>query len=528
MDCDMSQIKVNQVAPFSKPGVGIGTEVDLSETSVLLKMSSTTQGVLFPRMTQAQRDALNTPALYLIIHNITAQRLEQHVGGGVWKAADNSIDASELLAETNARIAADNAEASTRASADTALSNSLSAETTARQNADTTLQSNINAEATARANADSAEATARANADAAEASTRAAADTAETNARIAADALKVNKAGDTMSGVLNMGGNKIQGLQDGAVATDAATKGQVDTQDALRLLKAGDTMLGTLNMNGNRITNLDGAVNAGDAVRKDQMDTALALKLALSGGTMSGNINMNNNQIVGLPTPSVNNEAANKAYVDAETTARAAAVTAEASARSAEDLTFLKLSGARAMQGALPMGGNNITNCPQIGNIFTDYGTTSSKTAQGNDGRFLSHNFSGTPTQYQLLQFNGTNWVPTTIPPRIMPILGSDFSTNSASFVSAARMAFVKADSIGWRNFRCTLYANPSGNTLNIQVYDAVNAQVLGSLSGVSTAGIYSIPLTIPTNDGLIEVQIQKVSGGGSTTIRSAELRADI
>jgi len=45
-----------------------------------------------------------------------------------------------------------------------------------------------------------------------------------------ADALKVTKAGDTMSGALAMGANKITGVADPTLVQDAATKTYVDTQ----------------------------------------------------------------------------------------------------------------------------------------------------------------------------------------------------------------------------------------------------------------------------------------------------------
>lgn len=46
-------------------------------------------------------------------------------------------------------------------------------------------------------------------------------------------ALKVSKAGDTMTGALAMSTNKITGLGNGTVATDAVNKGQMDAGDAL-------------------------------------------------------------------------------------------------------------------------------------------------------------------------------------------------------------------------------------------------------------------------------------------------------
>ena len=76
------------------------------------------------------------------------------------------------------------------------------------------------------------------------------------------------KAGGTMSGIINMGSNKIQSLATQVLATDAATKQYVDSvvgsgtaggtttayvdqQDALRVAKSGDTMTGALILNAN-------------------------------------------------------------------------------------------------------------------------------------------------------------------------------------------------------------------------------------------------------------------------------------
>ncbi len=64
---------------------------------------------------------------------------------------------------------------------------------------------------------------------------RIAAVSAEESARIAADALKVAKAGDSMTGELAMGSNKITGLATPTATTDASNKSYVDGEVATAL-----------------------------------------------------------------------------------------------------------------------------------------------------------------------------------------------------------------------------------------------------------------------------------------------------
>jgi hypothetical protein len=59
--------------------VGIG--VTSPDASAKLEISSTTQGVLFPRMTTTQRDLISTPADGLVIYNTTDNKLQVRAAG---------------------------------------------------------------------------------------------------------------------------------------------------------------------------------------------------------------------------------------------------------------------------------------------------------------------------------------------------------------------------------------------------------------------------------------------------------------
>jgi len=66
----------------------------------------------------------------------------------------------------------------------------------------------------------------------------------------------VHKVGDTMMGILSSGGYRITNVGTPTENADAATKGYADTIDLDNLQLAGGTMSGAINMNGNRISGL--------------------------------------------------------------------------------------------------------------------------------------------------------------------------------------------------------------------------------------------------------------------------------
>lgn len=144
-------------------------------------------------------------------------------------------------------------------------------------------------------------------------------------------ALKLNKAGDTMSGNLDMGSNSIVSLADGVNAGDAVNKGQLDVvanalstaegaigdieTEALSFLKldGSRSMSGNLDMDANKIANLANPSSAQDAATKHYVDDLEALDLRLDGSrSMSGDLNMGTNSIVGLADPLSNQDAATK------------------------------------------------------------------------------------------------------------------------------------------------------------------------------------------------------------------------
>ena len=142
---------------------------------------------------------------------------------------------------------------------------------------------------------------------------------------------KVSKSGDNMTGELLMGGNLIKGLPIASPPTTyvgdeatswAQTVGLV--QDAAKILvdKSGDTMTGGLDMSGNRVMNVPYTpANTSDAVNDAyviQGDLDVEQNTVLRNGTqaMTGNLDMGVHFINNLPNPVNDQDVATKNYVD--------------------------------------------------------------------------------------------------------------------------------------------------------------------------------------------------------------------
>ena len=135
--------------------------------------------------------------------------------------------------------------------------------------------------------------------------------------------------------------------------TDAATKKYVDDKSASSS-SGGASSSSSLTINSNidmkdryRILNLKSPLDADEPATKQYSDS----KFLDRGGDrgMIANLVMNNRKITGLATPSSNNDAATKKYVDDNKT---------------DGSPFLKIDGSRKMTGALDMNNKTIKNLP--------------------------------------------------------------------------------------------------------------------------------------------------------------------
>ena len=89
-----------------------------------------------------------------------------------------------------------------------------------------------------------------------------------------------------------------------------------------KLEKAGDEVTGNLDMNNNRVINIGNPVDRQDCVTKDYLDTvaksinrSVQLKVNLDGDSMTGKLDMNGYSISNVKFPLNSSDAANKLYV---------------------------------------------------------------------------------------------------------------------------------------------------------------------------------------------------------------------
>ena len=220
---------------------------------------------------QSAVDAIETGAGLGSDGSYTANSSTNYItSAGSLVAADEALDsqiktnADAISSEASTRASADTAlqsnidsEASSRASADTTLQSNIDAEETARQSADSTLQTNINDEASSRASADTtlqsnidAEETARIAAVSGEATARSSADTtlqsnidAEAStaraAESALDSAKANLSGASFTGDVSGTNLVLSGNLTVNGTTTSVQTTNSEIKDAIMLINDG-------------------------------------------------------------------------------------------------------------------------------------------------------------------------------------------------------------------------------------------------------------------------------------------------
>lgn len=173
-----------------------------------------------------------------------------------------------------------------------------------------------------------------------------------------------------------------------ALGNDSNFATSVTNSIATKVSKSGDSMTGALAMGSNKITGLGTPTASTDAATKGYVDTADATKLNLSGGTMTGNIVMGANKVTSTATPTTDDDLTRKAYVDSILgSATSAATSASAAATSATNAA----NSASAAASSATDAANSASAAAASYDSFDDryLGAKSSAPTLDNDGNAL-------------------------------------------------------------------------------------------------------------------------------------------
>ncbi len=170
-----------------------------------------------------------------------------------------------------------------------------------------------------------------------------------------------------------------------ALNDDASFNSTITTSIAAKLPLAGGTMSGAIAMGSNKVTGLTNGSASGDAVNKGQLDTMLPL----AGGTMTGNIVMGSNMVTSSANPSDDTHLARKAYVDSILGSGTAAATSASAAASSATAAASSATGAASSATA---AASSATAAAASYDTFDDrfLGAKSSDPSADNDGDALA------------------------------------------------------------------------------------------------------------------------------------------
>lgn len=135
--------------------------------------------------------------------------------------------------------------------------------------------------------------------------------------------------------------------------------------------------------------------------------------------------------------------------------------------------------------------------------------------------KFISHDMT---TDEELL--SGLNSIKAKV---VFPCAMGDAANSDVAYTSTGiKLIWVHSRNGSYKN--AVLIANViyQDRGLDIRVFDTVNVTVLGELTGVTSSGTIVIPLTLPSSNTVIELQIKKSSKGGkSPVVETAQYEFD-
>jgi hypothetical protein len=286
-----------------------------------------------------------------------------------------------------------------------------------------------------------------------------------------------------------------------ALNDDANLAATLTASIATKVSKAGDTMSGALAMGTNKITGLGTPTAGTDATTKTYVDDANALKLSLSGGTMSGAIAMGSSKITGLGTPTAGTDATTKTYVDGILgSATAAAASASAAATSETNAA----NSASAASGSASAASASASSAAASYDSFDDryLGAKTSAPTVDNDGNtLLTGAIYWNSTSSTLWVWSGSVWTQATLTAGSFATLaGTETLTNKTIEAGTFTNGYTEE--------------TVTANTSTAYTIDLANGTVqILTLTGNCT---YTFPTPVA---GKSFILVQKQDGTGSRTV---------
>lgn len=272
-----------------------------------------------------------------------------------------------------------------------------------------------------------------------------------------------------------------------ALNDDANLAATLTASIATKVSKAGDTMSGALAMGTNKITGLGTPTTGTDATTKTYVDDAVAAKLSLSGGTMSGAIAMGSNKVTGLGTPTAGTDATTKTYVDG---ILGSATSAAASASAAATSETNAANSASAASSSASAASASASSAAASYDSFDDryLGPKSSAPTVDNDGNtLLTGALYWNSTSSTLWVWNGSAWTQATLTAGSFATLaGTETLTNKTIAFGSNTLTDVASTNTA-QTFTGTKTFSGTSSTQAIVLNDAAEVTTVSATAATGT-----------------------------------------